>query len=113
MSRVYNKTIAIAALVLISIKAKAENYVANPSDEKVAAIYNEILAASKNDKNIFENVFSLTKLELEEALQVALTEDEFLTLHNLLGKLIDEGVEIQPTHPGKMVIATQEYAAGK
>lgn len=110
MSKAYNKIIAIVALIIIGSKANAENNPVDLSDDKVAAIYNEILSAAKSDRSILENIFGLQKSELENALEVALTDSEFATLHSLIGKLISEGVEIHPTSPGKMVIATQEYA---
>lgn len=108
MNKASNKIVGFLAFILLASKGNAQE--ANQTnDEKLNCILSDIQTEAIKDPNLLLNLISMNREQLENELQIPLSDFEFIKLHALMLKLANEGVEITPKPICKIVIATQEY----
>ena len=107
MSKSFNKTITLIAMLLLATKSKAQEP-AQINDATVYAALVEIQKAAAAQPDFLDSVNDMQKAQLEEQLQMSLTDDEFNSIHALIIQMLNEGIDIKVVHPGKMIPATQE-----
>jgi hypothetical protein len=106
------KLVVTIAFLVMATKGKAHTPAPGQIDEdKVNSIISEIMENAESRPEMLSRLLPMQKSELEEAMNTDLTNDEFVAIQGLLAKLSSEGVTVEPTSPGKIVIATQEYSA--
>ena len=109
MKKHSGKLLAFIAFILTTSKGKTEQFVCVDED-KVHSIIEEIRAEIQTNPELLLQMMDLKKPQLEESLDLGLIDCEFVAIHTLMNQLLNEGVVLEPTSPGKTVIATQEYA---
>lgn len=108
MNNQSNKIIAIVALVLFSIKGRAQ--VNNLADEeKINGVFSEIQKASKDKPMLLNQLMLLKKFQFENTVSLDLTDAEFKIIRQLIGELLNAGVNAKIVSIKDMVIATQEF----
>ncbi len=111
MSKPYNKILAATAALTVGVSGKAQATYNNLSDPKITAIYNEVIASTATRTDLVQYILEMNKKGLEDAMEVDLSNEEFLALNSMIIELMGEQVDVKPVHPGKMILSTQEYAS--
>ena len=102
----FNKLAALVAATLFGGLAHASSNNTNPRIENICR---QISARP----DLASQLLTMSKFELEYALQQRLTNGEFVSIHQLLKDLASANAPAEYVEPHEMVLASQEISGGR